>query len=728
MNYLKKAKQRRREKKGKGPGKAENLPEQEIVAPAMQATSVDTGHSGAVGKGMKSHFKHGGIRTGAMSALIAAGAIAGKPNVGSATNRDASMLEGTSARTTEHNEMNLTLPSAAREGDNIEEGASLPGDTVAGDSSAGVADITTTIGALALDAGTAGTHEPVLSIAAVGDDQGQGMSTVKSSWGEGRLGGGAKAGALLSGGLVSGNPSAKVDVAAASVLTPNTAKHDETALALGIAENDQGDGKSSGGEGRPGGRTKAGATLGGGVTTGNPSAKVADIPASGVPAPNADGTSHNKTVRALTVVEEDQNKVPSATKLFWKKCGARAWSGLKYTMKLGEAVSKGHPAEAAFAGIGFFITFAEDIAKTHRQLASVVEDTFRLIQDLDDELIKKPNQSEGAYNAVDALLKTLNAQKERMERIMDNKLWQQITDKDARADEVQDAMSTIKAAVVRLQYMVLLSIDRTTNDLRSSLAQLLRDVQWPCIDEASFQNSVHTTCTPETRTSAIAQIRDWVDDLRPDCPPIFWLTGPAGMGKSTIMRTVCTTLDGDDPSPLAASFFCSRQIPSRRTLANVVPTLVTMLARESRWFCAALQDAHRTDRVRSHPDRQMEDILFGPWRAAAQRERQVPLVVVVDALDELDGDGGAVFLERLMNGVTKYDLKGIKFLVASREDPGIARLCKTLGPEVVIRLQDIKGTESDIFRFLRTKGPHVSKDLLREVAAQSGNLFVRRKI
>ncbi|KIY63151.1 hypothetical protein CYLTODRAFT_147009 [Cylindrobasidium torrendii FP15055 ss-10] len=383
----------------------------------------------------------------------------------------------------------------------------------------------------------------------------------------------------------------------------------------------------------------------------------------------------------------------SPRKDFWDKCRARAWSGLKYTAQLGEAASKGHFPEAIFAGIGFFITFAEEIGETNTQLEEAMLEIIRVMQDIDDALEHKHNHSQGAINAVEVLLKTLVEQREKMVIIKGNKRWREIVDKDARAADVQEATSTIKTAVQRLQYMILLGIDRTTTDLKYALAELLRTVQWPCIDEASFQNSAHTDCTPETRTSAIAQIRDWVYDLRPECPPIFWLTGPAGMGKSTIMRTICTGLDGDDPSPLAASFFCSRQSESCKNLKNVVPTLVTMLARESRWFFLALRTA-RSDRVMSHPDKQMADILFAPWREGAQVDRHVPLLVVVDALDELDGDGGAVFLDRLMTGVAKHGLKGIKFLVSSREDPKIAQLCQSLGPEAVICLQDIAGTEN----------------------------------
>ncbi|KIY67085.1 hypothetical protein CYLTODRAFT_454780, partial [Cylindrobasidium torrendii FP15055 ss-10] len=245
-------------------------------------------------------------------------------------------------------------------------------------------------------------------------------------------------------------------------------------------------------------------------------AEVTNAPVAGAVSDNARALPDGEKSLPPPPPAEQNTTAVSTRKAFWDKCRARAWSGLKYTAKLGEAASKGHFPEAIFAGIGFFITFAEEIGETNAHLEEAMQEIFCVLEDIDDALNNKHDYSQGTVNAVDVLVETLYVQREKMDKLKGDKHWREIIDKDARAADVQEATSTIKTAVQRLQYMILLGIDRTTTDLKHALAELLRTLQWPCIDEASFQNSGHTDCTPETRTSAIAQIRDWVYDLRPE--------------------------------------------------------------------------------------------------------------------------------------------------------------------------------------------------------------------
>jgi len=66
---------------------------------------------------------------------------------------------------------------------------------------------------------------------------------------------------------------------------------------------------------------------------------------------------------------------------------------------------------------------------------------------------------------------------------------------------------------------------------------------------------------------------NWTDDPSGKC--IFWLSGKAGMGKSTIARTIAQTLD--DAHRLGASFFFKRGEANRRNARNFFPTVVTQL-------------------------------------------------------------------------------------------------------------------------------------------------------
>ncbi|KAJ6465466.1 hypothetical protein C8R45DRAFT_787194, partial [Mycena sanguinolenta] len=53
----------------------------------------------------------------------------------------------------------------------------------------------------------------------------------------------------------------------------------------------------------------------------------------------------------------------------------------------------------------------------------------------------------------------------------------------------------------------------------------------------STDSFMEPKCHPETRTQMLEDLRKWALDPRPKTT-ILWLYGPAGAGKSAIMRTL----------------------------------------------------------------------------------------------------------------------------------------------------------------------------------------------
>lgn len=77
----------------------------------------------------------------------------------------------------------------------------------------------------------------------------------------------------------------------------------------------------------------------------------------------------------------------------------------------------------------------------------------------------------------------------------------------------------------------------------------------PYVSEAIYkaQDPVYELCHPKTRLDILQQIRDWA--FQPESKSIFWLSGPAGTGKSTISYTIAKEFEQD---VLAATFFFKR--------------------------------------------------------------------------------------------------------------------------------------------------------------------------
>jgi ABC-type multidrug transport system ATPase subunit len=85
-------------------------------------------------------------------------------------------------------------------------------------------------------------------------------------------------------------------------------------------------------------------------------------------------------------------------------------------------------------------------------------------------------------------------------------------------------------------------------------------------------------CTKETREEILKDIIAWADSA--DSPPIFWLTGEAGSGKTTIAYTIAQYFDRLEKeehtsgrhSVLGGNFFCSRQFEETRRQIYIIPT------------------------------------------------------------------------------------------------------------------------------------------------------------
>ncbi|KIK50712.1 hypothetical protein GYMLUDRAFT_182380 [Collybiopsis luxurians FD-317 M1] len=260
---------------------------------------------------------------------------------------------------------------------------------------------------------------------------------------------------------------------------------------------------------------------------------------------------------------------------------------------------------------------------------------------------------------------------------------------------------------------------------------------WPISHSALYDADAgpqisRNRCTENTRVDILKTIEDWVVDPSDDSPPVFWLRGMAGMGKSTIAYSICHQFDSQEGDHhLGASFFCSRQSENLRKRRNIIPTIVRRLAYYSAPFAEALSgiDPNMAYAV----DKQLENLLIEPWHKSAQKQlkERLPVLVVIDALDEIEAGEGSRFIEELITSINYAgpNVHGIKFLVTSRPDPDIVRTCKQLKVEASYRLEDVEPATAinDVRRFLQAELPEFDKTeatSLDVIAQQSKGVFI----
>ena len=208
-----------------------------------------------------------------------------------------------------------------------------------------------------------------------------------------------------------------------------------------------------------------------------------------------------------------------------------------------------------------------------------------------------------------------------------------------------------------------------------------------------------------TRVSLLNELQQWSMDLT--APPIFWLDGMAGTGKSAIARSFCRFLE--HKQLLGGSFFCRRGHESRANVKRILPTLAWFLAHQNSQYQAAL-----LEKLRDAPDivdyginRQVEFLLETPFRRIPiiqrdTRARRPPLVLTIDALDECtDAQEVEQLLKKLLSVCN--DLP-VKFFLTSRPERHIVANFESVRSNIhrILRLHDIEQdiVEADILLYL----------------------------
>jgi hypothetical protein len=272
-------------------------------------------------------------------------------------------------------------------------------------------------------------------------------------------------------------------------------------------------------------------------------------------------------------------------------------------------------------------------------------------------------------------------------------------------------------------------------DVSSELLGRLR----PVTDGRYTAQDAPAGCMANTRLNLLQQIMDWAKDSQ-SAESVFWLTGPAGTGKSAIMRTMCERLD--EENLLGASFFISRSDEKRSDPQNIVRTLIHNLAKTCSELRGPICDALRRNDFISDDsmDRQLQVLISKPYARAAPALDH-PVVLVLDGLDECEGDKdsgreGGELLPLLLRTIAACH-PWLKLLIASRQEKTIDKMFGSTRRSS-LRLQDQEqSTRMDIERYL-TYSLHAiaqahSQDLphnwpgdgvIRELTGRSGSLFI----
>ena len=270
------------------------------------------------------------------------------------------------------------------------------------------------------------------------------------------------------------------------------------------------------------------------------------------------------------------------------------------------------------------------------------------------------------------------------------------------------------------------------------------------VPEAKFNSSVQPLddhgelllCFKGTRVTVINTITNWINN--PNSPPVFWLHGLAGTGKSTIARTI--GVKAEEAGYTTASFFFSRiGSAGQRDPAYVFPTLAHQLAAGHSQLHQIIGDA-----VIKSPDidyavasEQFRTLIGTPLDVFCAMSGSVGnILIVLDALDECQGfeeKRPQEILARLCDHAYQAASR-IRIFLTSRPEHSLRRELARRHQVVEYNLhQDDESAQGDITQFLKAKLPLIPDDLgisvedwpqeedVQMLSEKSGRLFIFAK-
>jgi hypothetical protein len=265
------------------------------------------------------------------------------------------------------------------------------------------------------------------------------------------------------------------------------------------------------------------------------------------------------------------------------------------------------------------------------------------------------------------------------------------------------------------QTMTGLSTERKIDEVQR---RLLLDRLKPALSALYDDAEAAPSCLENTRVDVLAHVAEWMTD--PSGKPVYWLTGVAGTGKTTIAQSVAMMADAKERRCLFGSFFFSRTgTVDRRSAAAVIPTLTYQLALKNGLFCSRLCNAidSEPDLFRKKVEVQVKALLSDTCSSIPSRFPH-PLVIVIDALDECDkqqGIEGGTLIPVLLGALQSLPFC-VKIFITSRPESSIENMFSRAdlrGKADGLALhRDIEDNiiRDDIERYLRSKLDQLAAD------------------
>ncbi|KAG9124719.1 hypothetical protein FRC07_010509 [Ceratobasidium sp. 392] len=344
-----------------------------------------------------------------------------------------------------------------------------------------------------------------------------------------------------------------------------------------------------------------------------------------------------------------------------------AWSGLETLVRVMSKSSNAFgPLKSAADGLSRCIEIFELKAKAHEEYKQLRTELNSICEDISGYI--DGNVPSSMTPSIAALARGI----EEETKIVIQKEQRTAVGRYAEATKEEDEIVERYRRIQMLLNRVALNANMNVWKVASEEATQNRLERLPYSSAAKYRSMKSDSlgrngCTPNTRVDVLEQMRAWAEDDKSQ--RIYWLNGMAGTGKTTIAYSLCEQMH-EGAGKLAASFFCSRQLPSCRDVGLILPSIAYQLSCFSGPFRCAMSSA-----LGKHPDVHNEpvDVQFKNLIAKPLSEAEGTFpegaLIVIDALDECEDDGG---VGKMIYALLQHAVNlPMKFFVTSRPDTQI---------------------------------------------------------
>ncbi|GJJ10633.1 hypothetical protein Clacol_004860 [Clathrus columnatus] len=235
-------------------------------------------------------------------------------------------------------------------------------------------------------------------------------------------------------------------------------------------------------------------------------------------------------------------------------------------------------------------------------------------------------------------------------------------------------------------------------------------------------------CLLGTRVEILDEIVDWINDVDEGCPRLFWLAGPAGVGKSAITHSIAIRFKSIQR---LGSFFCfDRNYLVERRREKIFSTIARDLADmdpQIEHQLARIIKKETSLRTTTDLHLQWKNFILEPLHVTSGVSTG-PVLIVVDALDESGDPSSRQDLLRVFEKEISFLPANVRILVTSRPENDIMLTFNKLQSHIRTKMMDtIPESESkrDILTYFKANlhGDYFRDAQLKHLAGLSQGLF-----